>query len=96
MHLDLPLDLLPDDYVLARVQLPDELPGVPADTPDPLDAGDIWLRDGETAVLRVPSALVPFAHNLLLNPRHARAAEASVLSLTPLRSDRRLFASSEV
>jgi len=96
VHLDLPLDLLPDDYVLAHVQLPDEPPSVPAGTADPLEAGDTWLRDGATAVLRVPSALVPFAHNLLLNPRHARAAEASVASLTPFRFDRRLFASSEV
>jgi RES domain-containing protein len=94
VHLDLPLDLLPDDYVLAHVQLPDEPPSVPAGTADPLEAGDTWLRDGATAVLRVPSALVPFAHNLLLNPRHARAAEASVASLTPFRFDRRLFAGS--
>jgi RES domain-containing protein len=59
--------------------------------PDPLEAGDIWLRDAETAVLRVPSALVPFAHNLLLNPRHPRAANAEVASITPFRFDPRLW-----
>jgi RES domain-containing protein len=96
VHLDLPLDLLPDDYVLARIQLPDEPPAVPADTPNPQEAGAIWLRDGATAVLRVTSSLVPHAHNLLLNPRHRRAAEASVASLTPFRFDRRLFAGAEV
>jgi len=87
----LPLDLLPDDYVLARVQLPNEPPGVPADTSDPLEAGDIWLRDRETAALRVPSFLVPFAYNLLLNPNHPRASDASIVSLTPCRFDPRLW-----
>jgi RES domain-containing protein len=91
VHLDLPLDLLPDDYVLARVQLPDEPPGVPADTSDPLEAGEIWLRDRQTATLRVPSLLVPFACNLLLNPNHARASDASIVSLTAFRFDPRLW-----
>jgi RES domain-containing protein len=77
--------------VLVRVHLPDEPAGTPADTANPLDAGDIWLRDAETAVLRVPSALVPFAYNLLLNPRHPRAADADVVSITPFGLDPRLW-----
>lgn len=91
VHLDLPLDLLPTDYVLVHVNLPDEPPGLPADTADHLEAGDIWLRDSATAVLQVPSMLVPFAHNLLLNPRHPHAADAEVLSVTPFRFDPRLW-----
>lgn len=58
------LDLLPDDYVLACVHLPGEPPGVPADKSDLTEASDMWLRDDETAVLRVPSALVPFAASI--------------------------------
>jgi RES domain-containing protein len=69
--------------VLARVQLPDEVPATPSDASDELEAGDIWLRNAKAATMRVPSALVPFAYNLLLNPHHPRAAEASVVSLTP-------------
>jgi RES domain-containing protein len=91
VHLDLPLDLLPNDYVLVCVSLPDEPPGIPGDAADPLVAGDIWLRDADTAVLRVPSALVPFAYNLLLNPRHTRAVEAEVLTVTQFRFDPRLW-----
>jgi len=33
--------------------------------------GDAWAAAGRSAVLRVPSALVPRESNFLLNPRHA-------------------------
>jgi RES domain-containing protein len=32
--------------------------------------GDAWLRAGETAVLAVPSAVIPIEKNYLLNPSH--------------------------
>ncbi|MBX6742832.1 MAG: RES family NAD+ phosphorylase [Acetobacteraceae bacterium] len=92
VHLDLPPDLLPDDYALMRVDLPDEPPEeVAAMPPDPREAGDDWLRSGRTAVLRVPSAIVPTATNLLLNPRHPRAAEAQVSLTRPFQFDVRLW-----
>jgi RES domain-containing protein len=92
VHLDLPLELLPDDYVLMRVRLPDAAPSVIEDAQsDPKSTGDAWLRTGDTATLHVPSVLVPFAHNLLLNPRHQRAADAAVISTTPFRFDARLW-----
>ena len=93
VHLDLPPDLLPDDYVLMRVALPDEPPetleAIPA---NPRATGDAWLRSGKTAVLRAPSALVPRTTNLLLNPRHARAAEAEITEMLPFAFDGRLWA----
>lgn len=92
VHLDLPLDLLPEDYVLTQVALPEESIGTIAALPDePRDAGDAWLVGGETAVLRVPSVLVPHAWNLLLNPGHAAAAEARVAAEEPFRFDTRLW-----
>src|SRR5262249_39067491 len=91
VHLDLPLDLLPDDYVLARVRLPDEPPVAIDMGSDPVTVGEAWLRDLTTAVLRVPSVLVPHAWNLLLNPRHQRASDAAVTELTPFRFDPRLW-----
>lgn len=70
VHLDLPHDLLPDDYVLLNVELPDEPPeevaALPADT---VATGNAWIASASSAVLRVPSVLVPSAHNLLLNTR---------------------------
>ena len=44
--------------------------------------GDDWLRDGATALLRVPSAIVPAASNYLLNPVHADASRLSIAAIT--------------
>jgi len=92
VHLDVPLDLLPADYVLVRVQLPDEAPSVVADDlSDTKAAGDAWLSAGDSATLRVPSLLVPFAHNVLLNLQHAHAPAATISSTTAFRFDARLW-----
>ena len=34
--------------------------------------GDAWLQNGKSAVLRVPSAIVPGEHTYLLNPAHPK------------------------
>jgi RES domain-containing protein len=92
VHLDIPPELLPDDYVLMRVALPDEPPEAIADMPDDPEAvGDAWLASGRTAVLQVPSAIVPSAVNLLLNPRHSRATEAGIVDTIEFRFDPRLW-----
>lgn len=92
VHLDLPLELMPADYCLMGVSLPNELPErIDAPPADPPAAGDAWLRGGTSVVLRVRSTLVPEAWNLLLNPRHPRASEATVLATRLYRFDPRLF-----
>ena len=40
-------------------------PGAPSQA-----VGDSWLRRVQSAVLRVPSVIVPAEHNYLLNPQH--------------------------
>ena len=37
--------------------------------------GASWLRSGRTALLRVPSAIVPATWNILVNPRHPDSAQ---------------------
>jgi RES domain-containing protein len=92
VHLDIPPELLPDDYVLMRVALPDEPPEAIADMPyDPEAVGDAWLASGRTAVLQAPSAIVPSAVNLLLNPRHSRVTEAGTVDTIEFRFDPRLW-----
>jgi RES domain-containing protein len=79
VHLDLPLDLMPDDYVLMRIDAPDGLALRTLGTSDlpagwrlhedlcrPL--GDAWLDEAATALLSVPSAVVEVEPNILLNP----------------------------
>jgi RES domain-containing protein len=90
-HLDLPYDELTHDHVLLRVVLPDDVLDVPTMPDDPRAIGDAWLREGRHAVLRVPSVIVREGRNLLVNPRHPRAAAMRLDSRAPFRFDRRLW-----
>lgn len=92
VHLDLPPDLLPEDYVLLAIGLEglslERLEALPA---DPRAFGDQWLREARSALLDVPSALVPESRNLLLNPRHAEAGGARILHQRRFTFDPRLW-----
>ena len=92
VHLDLPPELLPDDYLLLTIDLRDlateQLSVVPD---DPAAFGDTWLRDQRTAVLQVPSLIVPESSNLLLNPAHLDAGRAGIVESRPFVFDRRLW-----
>jgi RES domain-containing protein len=74
---------LPSDLVAIAAEIPDSIrvTRVAANTlpvgwrrspaPDALaDIGMRWLRDATTAVLAVPSAVIPQETNYLLDPRH--------------------------
>lgn len=80
VHLDLPPELVPDDYMLMTINLAD-LPVEDATTlpADPQAFGDAWLREQRTPVLRVPSLIVPEGANYLLNPLHPQAAAARMV-----------------
>lgn len=53
--------------------------------------GDAWLAGGETALARVPSALLPRTWNVLLNPEHVDAKHVRIESVLRERFDNRLF-----
>jgi hypothetical protein len=85
--------LLPDDYVLMDVMLPDRLIAR-LDEPleEPLTAiGNRWLAGSRSAALRVPSVLMAKAWNILLNPRHPDAEAAHVTAIEPFVFDPRLW-----
>jgi len=52
--------------------------------------GSQWLRSMRTALLRVPSAIVPSTSNVLLNPRHEDSKKIRITSLTEYPFDVRL------
>lgn len=52
--------------------------------------GDRWVLSGDSAVLRVPSVLVPEESNFLLNPRHPDFGRISVSRPQAFRFDPRL------
>ncbi len=92
VHLDLPPDLLPDDYVLVTIDLDglaaEDVATMPA---DPRAFGDEWLHTQRTPVLRVPSAIVPESQNVLLNPAHPDASPASIVASRRFAFDSRLW-----
>jgi RES domain-containing protein len=92
VHLALPLDMLPSDYVLMAIELRglavEQVASLPA---DPLAFGDEWLRQGRSPVLQVPSVIVPYDTNFLLNPAHPAAEGASIVSTVPFAFGPRLF-----
>ena len=58
----------------------------------PHELGDRWLELGKTAVLRVPSAVVPGELNYLLNPSHPEFGRIVIAPPAPFEFDTRLFA----
>lgn len=53
--------------------------------------GDEWLESGRTAILRIPSVLLPRSSNFLLNPLHAGAKLVHVEETISDLYDERLF-----
>jgi RES domain-containing protein len=103
VHLEIDAEDLPSHYQLLGVEVPDgaaitalgenELPaGWRQQITSTRARGDDWLRTGASALLRVPSAIVPEAANYLLNPAHPDAARIGIASAIRAAFDPRLMA----
>ena len=57
-----------------------------------LDYGDAWLTSLVSAVLVVPSIVVPEESNILINPQHPDASGLSATKIRKWRYDERLLA----
>ena len=83
---------VPDTLTVASVD-PRLFPAgqpVPEDVAQCRELGNGWLRRGESAVLRVPSVLVPNESNYLLNPAHPDFARIQLVGTEDFRFDSRL------
>lgn len=72
---------------------PSHLPKNWRDDPPPANIqklGDDWAASLASAVLRVPSTLVPGESNFLLNPRHTDFAKLRIGKPFPFQFDERL------
>jgi len=90
-------------YVIFELELPDRLiqdmdrASLPPDWrvfPAPAatkEIGDRWIRDASSAVLRVPSVIVPPEYNFLINPAHGDFHALRIGAPVALDVDRRLF-----
>ena len=100
----MPLGIVPADYHLIRIELPDTAPilelnsgELPADwksfphANSTQEIGDAFVLEGEYLALKVPSATVQGTYNYLINPRHQSFREVHISSTTPFEFDKRLF-----
>ena len=53
--------------------------------------GDEWISSGVSAVLQVPSVLLPAESNFLLNPRHEKFAEVKIGKAQSFQFDSRFI-----
>ncbi len=88
--------VLVEAAVPAGLEIEDWLERPPANwralaSPEAAAAGGAWLAQRRTALLRVPSALVPREANYLVNPAHPDARRIAVGAPEPLTWDLRLF-----
>lgn len=99
----LPLGIVPADYELVTLEIPDDLiteagindlPAGWRSFPHPDSTqklGDRFIREGKFLALKVPSVVVQGEYNFLINPGHEAAAGIRVVSREPFLFDKRLF-----
>jgi RES domain-containing protein len=93
---------VPPNFVLLRVEGPDmpvraiDLSELPPEWQSRMaltrGIGTDWLRKADTALLRVPSAIVPYSFNVLLNPAHTEAKTFHIVEALEYPFDRRIKA----
>jgi RES domain-containing protein len=102
VHLELSPVRLPKSYRLLKVEAPDDISIETLRAADLREnwaddetltrtVGDQWLPSKRTALLRVPSAIVPETLNLLLNSAHEEARRMKIVSHREYPWDLRLI-----
>lgn len=82
------------DDVLVESRAVTELPANWREEPPPESTraiGTEWVRRGTSAVLRMPSIIVPVEHNLVLNPAQAQFRSLRIGAPQPFSFDSRLW-----
>jgi RES domain-containing protein len=82
-----------DESLVVAVEV-EELPADWRRNPPPPSTqrlGDDWIASGASAVLKVPSALLPQESNYLFNPRHPAFSEVKIGQPERLAMDPRLI-----
>jgi RES domain-containing protein len=92
------METLPANLILMLIEIPDTLEvervyTSPVDLAASRQIGDAWLNGKSTAVLEVPSVLVPRQKNFLINPDHPLFGAIKVIEKTPFAFDSRLLSS---
>lgn len=99
VHLD--REEMPNTFRLLRIAIKKTAPvqrleegNLPAnwrtDVPITRAIGDAWLASRSSLLLEVPSVLVPFSRNILINPQHAAINETQIVEVLNVPLDPRL------
>ena len=91
---------LPESFQLVTIDIDDDVAVVdverhqlPKDwstgTGNSRAVGDGWLKRGTSLLLRVPSAIIPDAFNMLINPSHPHATRMQIKKITKVPLDQR-------
>lgn len=104
VNLDLEKDELPESYRLLKVFAPDDtlvdgfdekaiggIKELATLTPVTQSFGDRFLEKNETALLEVPSVILPESKNYLLNPNSPDASTITIQDIIEHPFDERLF-----
>ena len=102
VHVD--IDTVPDELVAILAEIPDTLTmetikieSLPREwrrypAPEVLkDIGTAWAKRGSSALLAVPSAVIPVERNYLLNPAHGDFKRVRLQKPVPFRFDVRMW-----
>jgi RES domain-containing protein len=101
----LPPLMIPDNYCLVEIEVPDnnviniEIKDLPPDwknlsQPAALkQIGDAFLKKQEHLLMKMPSSIVPMEYNYLLNPLHTAMSKVKILKKEPFNFDSRLVIS---
>ncbi|MCQ1856172.1 RES family NAD+ phosphorylase [Neorhizobium galegae] len=90
---------LPLDFQLLKIHCPDEIAAQTStsgdvdllDTTETGQAGNAWLVENKFCLLKVPSAILPEAANILVNPEHADAGKLTIEKAVRYPFDSRLL-----
>lgn len=98
-----PLGIVPDDYDLVTIEIPDDSIQVLQKEDLPIrwksfphnestrKIGDVFQAKGKFLVLKVPSAVVQDEYNFLINPMHPDKIKIKIVQIEPFAFDERLF-----
>jgi len=102
VHIEIDSEDRPDRFQVLKIEGPETLSQQTVE-PDSLpeswthditatqSMGDLWLSEGHSLLLQVPSVLVPETWNLLVNPRHMEASLLKIVAIYEHPFDDRFF-----
>ena len=84
---------IPDALRVMEIHVKDLKPGWNVSPPPEFtkDLGTEWVKKNLSAILRVPSALIPEEHNLVINPKHRDFPKIIIGKPQPFALDERVW-----